>query len=391
MQSLIAPDQHFTIWAVLVIASAICAFGERKGWFGNISGALIVILVMAVLASTGVVPSASNPDLTVPVYDFVFTFVVPLAIPLLLFSANLKKIVKESGRLLGIYLIGSFGVVLGALIAAAIFDLGADTHKVAGTFVGTYTGGSVNFMAVAATLDFLENPLFPATIAVDNVFTNLYIAFLFFLPALRWLARYYTREEEGEETAALTPLAETEAATASLMEQLAVSLAISAGVCALGLWLSPLVSKALGTDINLDLLIVTLLILALANVLPRQLQKLDSVAYAFGMLLLYIFLGVIGAASNIREMMTAAPSILLFAAVTLLVHLGVCLLGGRLLGVSLQEIAVASAANAGGPSTSAPMAAAFNMKKAVTPAVLIGVLGYVIGTFLGVGTGLFLR
>ncbi len=391
MQSLILADSHFVLWAILVVVSAVCAFGERKGWFGSISGALVVILVMGVFASIGLVPSASDSTLEVPVYDFVFTYVVPIAIPLLLFSADLKKIVRESGRLLGIYLIGSLGVVLGAVVASFIFDLGAETHKVAGTFIGTYTGGSVNFMAVAATLDFLENPLFPATIAVDNVFTNIYIAFLFFLPAFSWLAKRFPDYQAELETVNVGQLVSDDTVGPTLMERLATVLAISSIICAVGLFLSPLISRSLGTEINLDLLVVTLLILILANVFPKWLQKMESEAYELGMLLLYVFLGVIGAASDIREMFTATPAILLFAMITLIVHFLVCLLGGKMLGMSLKEIAVASAANAGGPSTSAPMAATFGMKKAVTPAVLIGVLGYVIGTFLGVGTGLLLK
>jgi uncharacterized membrane protein len=62
-----------------------------------------------------------------------------------------------------------------------------------------------------------------------------------------------------------------------------------------------------------------------------------------------------------------------------------------LLNVSLKEIIVASVANIGGASVAAPTAATLGMKKAVTPAILIGILGYVIGTFLGVSVGLWLQ
>jgi len=116
-----------------------------------------------------------------------------------------------------------------------------------------------------------------------------------------------------------------------------------------------------------------------------------SVILDLGIFLMYMFLAVIGASSNILELFTAIPGILAFAAITLLVHLIISLAGAKLFKISLKEVMIASCANAGGPSVSAPMAVSFGMKKAVTPAILIGLLGYVIGTFLGVGVGLFLR
>ena len=48
-------------------------------------------------------------------YDTVGDYVVPLAIPLLLFQCNIKRIGRESGRLLLIFLIGSVGTTVGAL------------------------------------------------------------------------------------------------------------------------------------------------------------------------------------------------------------------------------------------------------------------------------------
>lgn len=52
-----------------------------------------------------------------PVYDTVWSYVVPLAIPLLSFQINVRQIFKESRRLLFIFLISSVGTVLGSILA----------------------------------------------------------------------------------------------------------------------------------------------------------------------------------------------------------------------------------------------------------------------------------
>src|SRR5699024_1299706 len=85
-----------------------------------------------------------------PIYDVVWAYVVPLAIPLLLFQSNIIKIWKESGRLLMIFLISSIGTVAGATIAFFLLRNHIPMLNEIGAMVSaSYTGGSVNFAAMA--------------------------------------------------------------------------------------------------------------------------------------------------------------------------------------------------------------------------------------------------
>lgn len=384
---MITPDQHFSILAILFVVVAFSIYGERKRWFGNISGVLVAIMLAAVFASLKVIPSGSNSDIPVPVYDFAFTYLIPFSIPLLLFNVRFKKIIKESGRLLTIFLIGAIGVVIGAVIAGLCIDLGENTWKLAGVYTATYTGGSVNFMAVASTFDFLEDPLFAASIVVDNVFTIFYIMLLFLLPKLKFMQRYYPPADRSDDFITNDKVLKNE----RLFEHLALSLAISGVIVGLSMWLAPILENWLQTELSLDVLIITILILIAANIFHQLLEKLEAVAFQVGMYMLYVFLAVIGATCDISTMLTSSPKVLLFAITVIGVHLIVSLIAGKLLKFSLEEISIASGANAGGVSISAPMSATFKMKKAVTPAILIGIMGYVIGTFLGIGVGMFLK
>ena len=386
---MIAPDNTFALFTILLAASAFGMIGERKKWFLGLSGVIITITVTALFVTFGLIPSASDTKLSVPIYDFVFTYLIPISIPLLLFNVQIKRIIKDSGRLLGIFLIGALGIAIGAIIAAQVINLGEETYKIAGAFVGTYTGGSVNFMAVATTFDFVDSPLFPAVIAVDVGFTNIYLLILFLLPSFQLVVNYFSPYQE--EVTVKAKQMDEKVDERPLMEQLAICFSIAALLCTIGMWLGPIVADWLQTEIHLEVLTITILITLLANILPQLLLPLADIAFEIGMFLMYIFLAVIGAASDINAIINAAPGILIFVIIMLAVHLLISLIGGKLLGVSLKEIMIASSANVGGVSIAAPMAATFGLKKLVTPAILIGILGYVIGTFLGIGTGLFLK
>ncbi|MDW3646635.1 MAG: DUF819 family protein [Bacteroidia bacterium] len=385
MKSLISPDGHILIWSVLLAVSLLGMYGERVGWFSKISGALVTILAAAILTTVGILPPAADPELSVEIYGWVFTYFIPFAIPLLLFNVQLKRILNDTGRLLLPFLIGAAGVAIGAIVAGSFLEFGEETHKVMGAFIGTYTGGSVNFMAVSTALDFLESDYFVSTITVDNVFTNVYIVLIFLLPGIKWVADYfapYVADESKE-------LEESKASFefGVLMEHITLCLFISAGIFVCAEFLAPLLASLLGTEIDLEVLIITTAIIALVNIFPKFFLKYQEVAFNIGMFLMYVFLAVIGASSNLNQLWNSIPGIILFATIILVVHLIVVLVAGKLLKVSLKEIMIASAANIAGPSVAAPMAVSFGMPKAITPGILIGLLGYVIGTFLGIGVG----
>lgn len=389
MESLIKPGQDIWIWCALLAVSLFGMYGERVGWFRKISGALVTILAAAILATIGLIPGAADPELSVPVYNLVFSYFIPIAIPLLLFNVQLKKIVRDTGSLLMPFLIGALGVVVGAFVASLFIDFGEETGKVMGAFIGTYTGGSVNFMAVSMSLGFLESPLFVSTITVDNVFTNFYIVLLFLLPGIKKIADYFVPYQESKEV----NVKETgyDFDFSSLMEQLTLCLLISGGIFVIAEFSGEFLAEALGTEIELKILIITSLIILLVNVFPDFFAIYQKIAFEIGMFFMYVFLAVIGASSNLVQLFTSIPGIVAFATIILLVHLVVSLIAGKLLGVSLKEIMIASAANVAGPSVVAPMAVSFGIPKAITPGILIGLLGYVIGTFLGIGVGQFMQ
>lgn len=107
MQSLISPESNMVLFFVVAGAAAFGIYSEHKKWFGKLSGILVTMISMSLLAMAGVVPVASNPNIKVDVYELVFSYFIPISIPMLLFSSNIVKIVKESGKLLVAYILGA--------------------------------------------------------------------------------------------------------------------------------------------------------------------------------------------------------------------------------------------------------------------------------------------
>jgi len=378
MTTLIGPDQHWALWAVLLAAAAFGLWAERTSWGHRLSGAVLAIAATFVLSNLGVIPVAA------PAYDVVWNWFVPLAIPLLLLRADLRRILAEAGPTMIAFGVGAAGSVLGTLVAFRIVPLGPEGYKLAGIFCATYIGGSLNYVATADVLGLRSGDLLSAGVAADNLAMALYFLVLFALPSIPTLRRLYTERhldaadgpDYGDDAPASVPFR---------LFDVVAALALSAALCAAGY----AAAEMLGAP-STAILIVTALVLVLATLFPTRLGGLVG-AGETGTLLMMVFFAAIGASANVGVVLRQGPRLFVFAGLILFVHLVTILVAGKLARLDLAEIVVASNANMGGPTTAAAMATARGWSALVTPAVLCGTLGYAVATFLGVAIGNWLR
>ena len=187
-------ENELYIWVILLAILAVSFWAEKSSWGRKIGSTIMVLILGFILGNAGVLPSEAG------VYQIIWTVFVPLAIPLLLFQADIRKIAKESGPTLIAFLIGAVGTVLGAVIAFLVIALPQQAPELAGIFAATYIGGGVNFVAVSQSLGVVDSSLLLAATAADNILTILFLFVLAMLPAVRFFAKGYPQgsHENGD-------------------------------------------------------------------------------------------------------------------------------------------------------------------------------------------------
>lgn len=378
--SLISADQTWSLWAILLSAAALGFWAERSWIGGRLSGAVITMLIAFLLSNAAIIP------VTTEVYTRIWTTLVPLAIPLLLFQADLRRIVRESGATLLAFAIGAVGTVLGVLVAYLFVPLGEHAWQIAAVFSATYIGGSVNYMATAEAVGLRSGDLLTAGVAADNLMMMVYFIVLFALPSIHALRkRFHEPIPDRWGTTVEIVVAETRKGSSFQLPTLATALALATAICALGF----AVEKAVALR-GSGIVTITALSVLFATLLRRPMAALKG-ADEIGMLLMQVFFAAIGASANVAVVLKLGPLLFVYSAIVLTVHLVVILVGGRLARLSLPEIVIASNANMGGPTTAAAMATAKRWEALIVPAILCGTLGYAVATFIGVAVGNGLR
>ncbi|USK39732.1 DUF819 family protein [Cytobacillus firmus] len=401
-QSLIKADDYVTLWGIIVVwASASIYLEQRYALAAKISGAIIALIGAIILSNTGIIPTAS------PVYDAVWTFIIPLAIPLLLFHVNIKRIWQESGRLLIIFLISSIGTVAGVIISFFLLkDHIPVLDKLGAMLSASYIGGGVNFAAIAAKFE-TPGEMVSAAVVADNLMMAVYFVVLMMVPAIGFFrSRFKTPHADQVESGSIGEEGKTLAESFWKRKDISLKdIALSAGTAFLlviiAFKIAEFLDKAIPSGdevsffINLVnglfgdkyLMLTTLTFLALA-MFPRYFQSING-SQEIGTFLIYLFFVVIGIPASIPLIIENAPLLLVFVFIIVVVNLAVSLTAGKLLKYDLEEILLASNANVGGPTTAAAMAIAKGWKDLIGPILVVGTLGYIIGNYVGTALGLW--
>lgn len=377
--SLIPAEQHFALFTAVLALSAMAFASERTVIGQKITGTVVVILLAIAAANMGLIPHSA------PAYSFIFSYIVPMLIPLFLFQADVRRLAKEASRTTAAFLVATLGTVAGVIVAALLLDLsqlGAASDLTAerreagivGLFASTYIGGSVNYAALGEITGLSKDAsFFSAATAADNLFSAVFLSVIALIPGAQWLTRRFVPHTAGNNAALEKP----DVTPASIVYSLAAAGSIVAATDLLCWWL----------DIpSWRYAIMTLITVGIATALP-QVRIWFAGAFEIGVALSFTFFAAIAAGADIRAMISVAPLLIVLVLILLSVHLIVLLAVGRRLGLTIPELLTASNAAILGATTAPAMAAAKGWHDQVTPGVLVGVIGYALGTFIG--TALF--
>ncbi len=380
------PTDSLYVLAILCLIVVASEWMVRRTWMRHMGTALVVILVTAVVANLGIIPAGSTEEAPVPAYDYTFAYLAPIAIFWLLLRCNLRDILKAGLALVALFVIGAlgttFGVLVGMWAVGGPENIGPLYNAIGGMFAGTYTGGSVNFNAVALHYDVVsEGALFAGATVVDSIATTIWMMMTLALPRL--LAPIWKRSSTNISGAdSIEDRLGIDDDTESVHPQ-DVALMLFLGLSAL--WISNLLAAwTESIDFSVpSIMIITALALIIAQ---TPLAARLNGSQTLGMFAVYIFLCVVGAFCDVtalRGLGSLGVSLMVFASITVLVHGLITFGAARLMNLDPELAAVASTANVGGGTTALVVARSLGRQDLVLPAVLIGSLGTAIGTFLG--------
>lgn len=373
---------------VLAVLSAVAAFwflvDQITEWklFQYLPPLLFIYATPVFLNNLDVIPAGS------PVYAGLSSYVLPAFIVLMLLKVNVPAAIRIMGKGVLVMLMGTVGVMVGAVVAYVIVHrwLAPDAWTGFGALAGSWIGGTGN---MAATSEMLNTPpeQFGLAVLADNV---IYIIWLPLLLASRNFADRFNAWAKVPEDRMRMMDAASEAVIeeerAPVMRDYIYLTAIAIGVTWVASSLASIFFNAmmqsypsletLLSESTWRILLITTFALALSATPVSRLPN----PTAIGTAMIYVFVAGMGARASI-EGFGQAPAFLLGALIWIVIHGLFCLAGAKLFKVDVHSVAIASAANIGA-AASAPIVAAFHRPSLVPVSILMALLGYAMGNYL---------
>lgn len=343
----------------LLIASALAlARCTRRG--AQLGAPMLVLLLSLAVAGTGFAPGATARQ-------WIGGPITALAVAVLLLPLDVRRLLPQGRALLRPYA-AAIGLVCGAAVVfgwALARPLGPAHGALAGVLAAGFTGGSVNQVGVAESLA-LAPPLFALVMAADNV------------TGILWFLICMTAGLGVTAEAAPVLLSEEEKPQRDGIRRRLRTLALGLGV----VFLSIAIQRLLLPWALPLLLSVTSLALLIAQIPATASQRLDP---ELGMMLMLPFFSLIGLTTSWRELLPAGSWLLLLAVSIVAVQGVVLCFVARKRRSSLERALVASQAAIGGPTTAVALAIAMGRRDLLLPGTALGMLGYLVGSYLGLG------
>ena len=350
-------------------------------------GTVVLAYAVGIIASLCGVFEFATPEATAnfsKLQSTIMSVAVPLAIPLMLFNCDFKLWTKSLPKTAWALTTGIVAVIIASISGYFIFRNNVpEIAKVTGMMAGIYTGGTMNFNALGAALN-VDRSVMAIVLAFQMVITTPYIFFLLGggYKIFRKILPYKDVTHKGRVDEDQVETADVENYRGMFEKKnfigMMKGLGLSVIFLAVGAGLALLITGTLN-ELVVILTITTLSIIASFFKKVRELPK----TFELGMFFILIFSVIVASMFDINSVNGGSLYIGGFVFWIIGISVGLHLLLCRIAKVSGDLFCVCQVGLLCSPPFVPPIAGAMKNKKVLISGIVVGLVGYAIGTYLG--------
>lgn len=327
------------------------------------------------------------------VQDNITMIVIPLALPLLLFSLNIRKWLRHAKTGFLSMLLALVSVVIIIILAYIIFrDKVPDAGKVSGMLVGIYTGGTPNVASIKAALN-VDSNLFLMTHTSDLVVGAFVIIFIITLgPRVfgLFLPKYKYLESNGDSESLIAEAESMEDYSRLVGKGAGINILKALGVAAAVFAVSGGISLMVPSSYKMMVVILLITTLGLGASLIPAINRIKN-SFQLGMYFILIFSFVVSSMADLGMMMSIEyMNILLMVAFVVIGSLLLHLILSAIFRVNVDDFLITTTALVYSPPFVPVVAGALKNKEIIITGLTVGIIGFAIGNYIGIAMGQFL-
>lgn len=311
--------------------------------------------------------------------------ILPSMIFLMLLKCDMRNIFKLGPKMLLAFFSATASISVGFVVAFMMFkdNFAENSWKAFGVLSASWTGGAQNLVAVQQALNVSDSDM-GYTLLIDSIDYSIWIMLLLFLVSTVNIVKKFNFFNNAD-TSVVEDISkkladmDNEGRKETTFLDLFGLLGLALGSGALFSWVSTLLPQT-------QFLTATAWLILLSTVagIIGGMTSLSRVpgSKQLSNIMLYTMIALIASSANFGEL-TEAPIYIIAGLVILAVHAIVMVILAKIFKLDLFTCCIASCANIGGVASSPVIAGAYN--EALVPVgVLMGMLGAIVGSGVGI-------
>ena len=373
-----------------LVSPAIILYSCKKISFLDKFGAVgIAYVVGLILGNIGILNSNSKA-----IQEALTTIMIPLSLPLLLFSINLKQWARLAGKTILSMVLGIVAITTSIVVGYYLFRHGInDCWKVAGMLTGVYLGATFNMASIKIALD-ANDEIFGICNAYDILVCMFYFMFIISVAQRLFnkvLPPFKKSKKEAKIKADVEDIYDGWDAYRGIFSKkylppLLMALLVALGIAAIAGGISALFPKTY--TMAVVILVITSLSI-LASLSPR-LNRIPKTFQA-GMYLILVFCVVVGSMADVTVFARTSIYILYYVIFVIFGSLSLHFILAWIFKVDTDTLIISSSAMIFSPPFVPAIANALHNKEIILSGLTVGIVGYSIGNYIGIGLAYLLK
>jgi len=368
----------FWILFFILFPALVIYLCQRFTPLNRLGSVVICYAVGILIGNIGVLP-----ENIFDTQDMLMTLTIPIAIPLIFFSIDIKRWSRLAGKSLLSFAFALVGVVITVCAGYFLFRglVGGEAWKVGGMLIGVYTGGTPNLAAIGTALQ-IDPTVYVAAhtsdVAVGAIWfliliTVLQRVLLKFLPAFQSAGGENQSQDEVNFDSYVGIFQR------KVILPLLGAFGIAIGIFAVGAGLTFVVPK----DYAMVVAILTVSTLGIAFSFVPAVRRIPM-TFQFGQYLILIFCLAVSSMADIKELLTTAPAMIGFVAFVYFISVAIHVALSAIARIDADTVIITSVAALYSPPFVPMVASVLKNKEIVVSGVITGIIGWVVGTYLGI-------
>ncbi len=308
---------------------------------------------------------------------------IMIAIPMLLFSADIKGWLNHAGPTVLSFLFAVIAAVVSTAVFAFYFkDSIYEAGYQSGMLVGVFTGGTANMQAVGIALG-VKTETFVVLNAAEMLWGGIYLIFLTSVAQKvfgNFLPNYKFDENEVKEYDLNPEIKRKDTLISILLSLIIVGFTVG---------LTFLIYGGIGENTTV-FIILLLTTLSVAASFSKKIRELKG-SFEAGDYLLLVFCIAIGMRSDFVELISTGGNVIIFTGGCMFLTIIIHLILSWMFKIDRDTTIITSTAAIYGPAFIGQIASALKNRQIIFAGMATGLIGYAIGSQLGIFLGLLLN